>query len=186
MDLTEAIAPSFYDLHKDLKINKYTHYWLKKRGDTMRIKKINGYENYYISDDGKVFSNYSGELVEKTPFYSHNGYKRITLWNKGKQKKFFVHRLVAEYFVLNEKPLEYDSVDHKDTDRTNNNWWNLEWMTLSKNCAKNRTKLTKEQVLFIRKNYKKGNGTKIAKELNCDLSMVVKIAKRKAFNWIDD
>ena len=53
----------------------------------MRIKKINGYENYYISDDGKVFSNYSGELVEKTPFYSHNGYKRIALWNKGKQKK---------------------------------------------------------------------------------------------------
>ena len=29
MKLTEAIAPSFYQLHKDLKINKYTHYWLK-------------------------------------------------------------------------------------------------------------------------------------------------------------
>lgn len=31
MNLTDAIAPSFYQLHKDLKINKYTHYWLKKR-----------------------------------------------------------------------------------------------------------------------------------------------------------
>ena len=30
MELTEAIAPSFYQLHKDLKENKYTHYWLKK------------------------------------------------------------------------------------------------------------------------------------------------------------
>lgn len=30
MKLTEAIAPSFYQLHRDLKINKYTHYWLKK------------------------------------------------------------------------------------------------------------------------------------------------------------
>ena len=29
MNLTDAIAPSFYQLHKDLKINKYTHYWLK-------------------------------------------------------------------------------------------------------------------------------------------------------------
>ena len=30
MNLTDAIAPSFYQLHKYLKTNKYTHYWLKK------------------------------------------------------------------------------------------------------------------------------------------------------------
>ena len=27
MNLTEAIAPSFYQLHKDIKQNKYTHIW---------------------------------------------------------------------------------------------------------------------------------------------------------------
>ena len=33
--LSEVIAPSFYDLHKDIKQNKHTHYWLKGgRGST--------------------------------------------------------------------------------------------------------------------------------------------------------
>ena len=26
--LSDAIAPSFYDLHKDIKTQMYTHYWL--------------------------------------------------------------------------------------------------------------------------------------------------------------
>ena len=30
MKLTEAIAPSFYQLHKDIKENKYTHIWCKE------------------------------------------------------------------------------------------------------------------------------------------------------------
>lgn len=29
MNLTDAIAPSFYQLHKDIKEDKYTHYWRK-------------------------------------------------------------------------------------------------------------------------------------------------------------
>ena len=33
--LSEVIAPSFYDLHKDIKQDKHTHYWLKGgRGST--------------------------------------------------------------------------------------------------------------------------------------------------------
>lgn len=152
----------------------------------MEIKKINGYDNYFISNDGRVFSNYSGDLIEKKTFLSHNGYKRVTLWKDGKQKKYFIHVLVATYFVDNNNKEKNTSVDHIDRDITNNNYWNLQWVTLSRNSGQSKTKLTKEEVLFIRENYKRGNGTKIAKELNCDLSMVVKIAKRKAFNWIDD
>lgn len=35
ISLRELIAPSFYDVHKDIKENKYTHYWLKGgRGST--------------------------------------------------------------------------------------------------------------------------------------------------------
>jgi len=94
--------------------------------------------------------------------------------------------LVAEYFVENKKPDVYTSVDHKDHDILNNNWWNLEWMTEAKNSAKDKTKITKEDIAFIKNNYKRGNRTKISKELGIDLSMVVKIAKGKAFNWIND
>lgn len=35
MNLTDAIAPSFYEVHKDIKENKHTHYWFKGgRGST--------------------------------------------------------------------------------------------------------------------------------------------------------
>lgn len=35
MKISEIIAPSFYELHKDIKINGHTHYWLKGgRGST--------------------------------------------------------------------------------------------------------------------------------------------------------
>lgn len=30
MKLSDAIAPSFYEIHKSLKENRYTHYWLKR------------------------------------------------------------------------------------------------------------------------------------------------------------
>lgn len=29
--IKDIIAPSFYDLHKDIKEHKHTHYWLKGR-----------------------------------------------------------------------------------------------------------------------------------------------------------
>src|SRR5690554_1977488 len=33
--LSELISPSFYEIHKDIKNNRYTHYWLKGgRGST--------------------------------------------------------------------------------------------------------------------------------------------------------
>ena len=56
----------------------------------------------------------------------------------------------------------------------------------SYNCARSNAKLNRTEVEYIKKNYKKGNGTEIAKKLNVDLSMVVKIAKGKAYNWINE
>lgn len=150
----------------------------------MRIKKIKGYENYYVSDNGKVFSKTNGELKEKAPFLSHNGYKRVTLWNNGKQKKYFIHRLVAEYFVKNTN--NYDSVDHIDENKLNNNYNNLRWTSKSYNMGRSNAKLNKTKVDYIKKNYKRGNGTEIANKLNVDLSMVVKIAKGKAYSWINE
>lgn len=33
--LSELVAPSFYEIHNDIKHNRYTHYWLKGgRGST--------------------------------------------------------------------------------------------------------------------------------------------------------
>ena len=49
----------------------------------------------------------------------------------GINRKFLVHRLVAEAFV--ENPNNYDVVNHIDGDCKNNNASNLEWCTIQHN-----------------------------------------------------
>lgn len=164
--LSEIIAPSFFDVHRSLK----------------KIKGFGG--RYYISNDGKVYSTYNNELKEIKSFESHNGYLRVSLNYKGKGKKYFVHRLVATYFVKNKD--NYDSVDHIDKNVKNNNYTNLRWTSKSYNMGSNNSKLNRTQVQYIKKNYKRGNGQELSKRFNIDLSMVVKIAKGKAYNWIDE
>ena len=60
-----------------------------------------------------------------------NGYERVGLCKDGKQKQIFVHRLVAEAFIVN--PLNKPFINHKDEDKTNNRVDNLEWCTSSEN-----------------------------------------------------
>ena len=93
----------------------------------------------------------------------------------GKRIRYYekVHKMVATMFVEkpdSEIPLE---VNHKDCDRTNNYYTNLEWITHYDNIQysikmgrhKNvpcigednvKAKLTKEDVLFIREKYDNG------------------------------
>jgi len=89
------------------------------------------YPNYRIYPDGRVFTRYhKPEWVEMKPFINndHMGYKRISLFTaEGKRKNIFVHRLVAETFVLN--PNNYPCVNHKDENILNNSASNLEWCT---------------------------------------------------------
>lgn len=55
----------------------------------------------------------------------------ISLKSNGKRKNFYIHRLVAEHFV--KKIPGKNVVNHKDFDKKNNNYKNLEWCTQKEN-----------------------------------------------------
>ena len=84
---------------------------------------------YLVTEDGKVINRIT-KKVKKT-YLSKNGYERVTLWNKGKQYKMSIHRLVATKYIPNLKNLP--QVNHKDGNKTNNSVSNLEWCTQSEN-----------------------------------------------------
>ena len=92
------------------------------------IKLIDGYENYYISSFGRVWSIKSNKWLKS----NWRGDKRInsmylcvSLSKEGKSKSFSIHRLVANAFIPN--PNNYSQVNHKDEDKSNNKVDNLEW-----------------------------------------------------------
>ena len=84
-------------------------------------KTIIGYENYEVSNTGKIKNKKSGKILK--PIIMKNGYARVSL----KQKVCLIHRLVLQTFLPTEdKRLE---VNHKNHNRTDNFLENLEWVT---------------------------------------------------------
>lgn len=106
-------------------------------------KDINGWEGLYqISDHGNVKSlprKVKGreEIILdvlgciRKPRVGKCGYYYINLKNSGISKTVKNHRLVAQHFVDG-----YEDglvVNHKDGNKLNNHYSNLEWVTLSRN-----------------------------------------------------
>lgn len=96
-------------------------------------KDIRGYEGIY------QISNY-GEVMRLMSYDSRNhlrnskilkqrknsdGYKVVGLHKNGLEKKFLIHRLVAENFI--ENPNNLPEINHIDENKQNNSVFNLEW-----------------------------------------------------------
>lgn len=103
-----------------------------------------GYEGYFtINEFGEVKS--ASRIVKRSTdskgfykegrimnaFISNAGYKRVALRNGAEQRKHSVHRLVAEAFLPKEEGRDF--VNHKDRDRLNNHYSNLEWVSMAEN-----------------------------------------------------
>lgn len=78
---------------------------------------------YQVSNLGRLKRTQDGLILK--PMKATNGYLIACLWKNNKQKKTVVHQLVARAFVPN--PHNYNEVNHKDENKTNNNADNLEW-----------------------------------------------------------
>lgn len=104
-------------------------------------KDIKGYEGQYqVSNTGLVKSlQQKSERILKTGL--DKGYERLTLTSNGVQSRKAVHRLVAMAFVENERPTEFNTINHIDGDTTNNNADNLEWCNVRGNT--NHARLSK-------------------------------------------
>ena len=110
----------------------------------METKQIKGFEGLYeITEFGDVFAmertvtsgmNYkcirNYPRKEKPQRFDRYGYKRVSLSKNGIVKTISVHRLVAITFVEGDSKL---TVNHKDGNKLNNHYSNLEFISSSQN-----------------------------------------------------
>lgn len=93
------------------------------------MKPIKNYENYLIDEDGNVLNTITNKYLQGS--IGENGYKYYRLSKDGKKKMFYAHRLVAETYLDNLQQLPV--VNHKDSNKLNNNVKNLEWVSYADN-----------------------------------------------------
>lgn len=85
------------------------------------------YYNYTIYDDGRIYTHYRNKFL--TPDITKFGYEQVVLQINKQRKVIRVHQLVALLFVPNPDPQHLIIVNHKDGNKRNNNYQNLEWCT---------------------------------------------------------
>lgn len=125
---------------------------------------VNVCGNYEVSAEGHIRNRNTGRILKE--FVGKDGYLRVQFAGKTRT----VHRVVATAYVPAD--VGKDFVNHKDGNKQNNHVDNLEWVTRRENMqhaydhglkiavagVKNgRTRLSMDDVEYIRNNYKPGD-----------------------------
>ena len=165
-----------------------------------------------VSEYGDVYGVHD-YTKKRTATVDKDGYYRIAFkyrkkhidkdGNERKYTTYFVHRLVALCFL--ENPNNYPVINHKDGNKQNNHYTNLEWCTVKHNnqhaidndlykSFKGETnphnKLKKEDILRIREEYLKSKEKgykfyeKYAPLYNVDRETIRHICQRKTWKHI--
>jgi len=85
---------------------------------------IEGFENYLIYPDGRVFNKKSNRFLKGSN--DKDGYKVVSLTKDGNRKFMKIHRLVAIHYIPN--PENKREADHLNRDRSDNRIENLRWV----------------------------------------------------------
>lgn len=164
------------------------------------FKAIPGYNGYYASKDGQIYSDYVKRTIKIQKNPGVVPYYVISVVNNKKHCSLMVHKAVALAWVdipknysLNEVVGNFMSkklvVDHIDGNKANNNADNLRWCTFLENLnfdnyerkqggignknAKGRRITDKEHLRYIYiYNNKEFSLSNLAKELNCSKSRI--------------
>ena len=113
------------------------------------MKLIPNFENYSITMSGRVINNITKKCKKPSDNRSGKGYLYVDLYNNGKRKRFYIHRLVAELYIPNPDNKPY--VNHIDGNTKNNRCENLEWCTPFENVEH------ASKILGVMQQYKKSN-----------------------------
>ena len=105
--------------------------------------KIEGFENYEVSNLGKVRNMKTGKILKTS--LNNNGYLGLRLCGHDKRKYLLLHRIIAIAFIDNHE--EKPCVNHIDENKLNNDLSNLEWCTERENSIHGtRTKRVAEKL----------------------------------------
>lgn len=94
----------------------------------MKYKK---YGNYLVYEDGRCYSLYSNKFLK--PCVKKGGYLQYTLYHCGEKEVVRTHRLVAKLFLDKPDNWEELQINHKDGNKENNHYSNLEWCNAYEN-----------------------------------------------------
>lgn len=155
--------------------------------------------HYEISNYGRLKSFVyldSGEILKNRNF---EGYFIAEMSVSGKRKRYFLHKLVAQYFVKKDDENK-KVVIHLDNNKRNNYYKNLKWAT-KKECFEHteifnekmsthfrskklsNAKITEDDVKVIRKMIKEGiPQVQIAKKYNISQMQITRIKRNE--NWV--
>ena len=137
-------------------------------------KTIKGFENYEISNTGKVREKINDRILDT---FMNKGYTKIGLRIDGKRYIKDVHRLVAQTFILefNNKSFVY----HIDGNKNNNEVSNLK-VSNNKQKSKNKEKTEVNLMDFEKLELKRGKGELSYDEQLKLIEMYKQIDKNKA------
>nr|DAV04592.1 MAG TPA: homing endonuclease [Caudoviricetes sp.] len=160
------------------------------------IWKETEYPGYFISNLGRLKGRTNKILKLRI---SKPGYYIMVIYPNGRHDKckcLKIHRLVAQAFIPN--PNGYPVINHIDGNKLNNNAKNLEWCTYSYNtkhaydnglinaesisgCNNSNSKLSEEDVKWIREHYKpfdkEFGATALGKKFNMNNCNISRLAR---------
>lgn len=106
------------------------------------MRAVRGYEGLYsVTSDGRVFAHQKVVTTKHGRSWTmpakylkpirSNGYSKVTLYGATGGRSWLVHRLVADAWLPAEEGRPF--INHKDSNRANNDLSNLEWCTTAEN-----------------------------------------------------
>lgn len=127
----EYIRLSPYTTWKYLNDTRFNRTTLKYYEEEVDMVKIEGFDHYYITNQGEVWSDISNKYLKG--YLDMHGYRNFDLYQDSKRFKWKAHRLVAKHFLGDIEGLE---VDHINRVRDDNNVLNLQIVTRKENTTK--------------------------------------------------